>query len=144
MVKLGIVVARFNSLITDKLLTGCLDALMQHQIADKNITVVKVPGAFEIPVTAKTLLENQKVSAVIGLGCVIRGATPHFDYVCSESARGLSSLALQSGKPVINGILTCDTVEQAMDRAGIKAGNKGTDAALAALEMISVMNQLGV
>ena len=144
MVKLGIVVARFNSLITDKLLTGCLDALMQHQIADKNITVVKVPGAFEVPVTAKTLLENQKVSAVIGLGCVIRGATPHFDYVCSESARGLSSLALQSGKPVINGILTCDTVEQAMDRAGIKAGNKGTDAALAALEMISVMNQLGV
>ncbi len=144
MVKLGIVVARFNSLITDKLLTGCLDALMQHQIADKNITVVKVPGAFEVPVTAKTLLENQKVSAVIGLGCVIRGATPHFDYVCSESARGLSGLALQSGKPVINGILTCDTVEQAMDRAGIKAGNKGTDAALAALEMISVMNQLGV
>ncbi|KGA98573.1 6,7-dimethyl-8-ribityllumazine synthase [Alkalihalobacillus alcalophilus ATCC 27647 = CGMCC 1.3604] len=136
--KVGIVVGRFNEFITSKLLSGAEDGLVRHGVSEADIDVAWVPGAFEIPFAAKKMLDTGKYDAVITLGTVIRGATPHFDYVCNEVAKGVSSLALSSGKPVIFGVLTTDTIEQAVERAGTKAGNKGWDAATAAIEMANL------
>ncbi|WP_100372614.1 6,7-dimethyl-8-ribityllumazine synthase [Bacillus sp. FJAT-45037] len=133
--KVGIVVGRFNEFITSKLLGGAEDALKRHGVEDSDIEVAWVPGAFEIPFAAKKMADSGKYDAVITLGTVIRGATPHFDFVCGEVAKGVASLSLSSGKPVIFGVLTTDTIEQAIERAGTKAGNKGWDAATAAIEM---------
>jgi 6,7-dimethyl-8-ribityllumazine synthase len=137
--KIGIVVARFNEFITSKLLSGALDALNRHGVNENDIEVAWVPGAFEIPLIAKKMADSGKYDAIITLGTVIRGATPHFDYVCNEAAKGLSQAALSSGKPVIFGILTTDTIEQAVERAGTKAGNKGWEAAVSAIEMANLM-----
>ncbi len=133
--KVGIVVGRFNEFITGKLLSGAEDALKRHGIKEQDIDVAWVPGAFEIPLIAKKMVESDKYDAVITLGTVIRGSTPHFDYVCSEVAKGVSSLSLNSGTPVIFGVLTTDSIEQAVERAGTKAGNKGWEAAVSAIEM---------
>ncbi|MCM3713699.1 6,7-dimethyl-8-ribityllumazine synthase [Halalkalibacter oceani] len=140
--KVGIVVGRFNEFITSKLLGGAEDALKRHGVDEKDIDIAWVPGAFEIPFAAKKLLDTGKYDAVITLGTVIRGATPHFDYVCNEVAKGVGSLALSSGKPVIFGVLTTDTIEQAVERAGTKAGNKGWDAATAAIEMANLSRSI--
>lgn len=140
--KVGIVVGRFNEFITSKLLGGAEDALKRHGVDEKDIDIAWVPGAFEIPFAAKKLLDTGKYDTVITLGTVIRGATPHFDYVCSEVAKGVGSLALSSGKPVIFGVLTTDTIEQAVERAGTKAGNKGWDAATAAIEMANLSRSI--
>ncbi len=139
----GIIVSRFNGFIVESLLAGAVDALTRQGVSESNISIVRVPGAFEIPLTAKTMAENDQFDAIIALGCIIRGATPHFDIVANESAKGLSQVALQSGKPVINGILTTESIEQSIERAGTKAGNKGAEAAMGAIEMISVLKQLG-
>ncbi|MEK7794476.1 MAG: 6,7-dimethyl-8-ribityllumazine synthase [Candidatus Hydrogenedentota bacterium] len=138
----AIVVSRFNNFITEKLLAGCLDTLNRHGVKDENITVAWTPGAFEIPLVAKRLAISGNHDAVIALGCVIRGATPHFDYVCSEAAKGVGQAAMAADRPVIFGVLTTDTIEQAIERAGTKAGNKGVDAALAAIEMVSLLEQM--
>ncbi|EMT47309.1 MULTISPECIES: 6,7-dimethyl-8-ribityllumazine synthase [Anoxybacillus] len=137
--KVGIVVARFNEFITSKLLGGALDGLKRHGVTEHDIDVAWVPGAFEIPLVAKKMAESKKYDAVITLGAVIRGATSHYDYVCNEVAKGTSHAALSSGVPVIFGVLTTDTIEQAIERAGTKAGNKGWEAALSAIEMANVM-----
>ncbi|MGG3998341.1 6,7-dimethyl-8-ribityllumazine synthase [Anoxybacillus kestanbolensis] len=137
--KIGIVVARFNEFITSKLLSGALDGLKRHGVEEQHIDVAWVPGAFEIPLVAKKMAESKKYDAVITLGAVIRGATSHYDYVCNEVAKGTSHAALSSGIPVIFGVLTTDTIEQAIERAGTKAGNKGWEAALSAIEMANVM-----
>lgn len=137
--KIGIVVARFNEFITSKLLGGALDGLKRHGVTEHDIDVAWVPGAFEIPLVAKKMAESKKYDAVITLGAVIRGATSHYDYVCNEVAKGTSHAALSSGVPVIFGVLTTDTIEQAIERAGTKAGNKGWEAALSAIEMANVM-----
>jgi len=139
--KVGIVVSRFNEFITGKLLGGAEDALRRHGVAETDIDVAWVPGAFEIPLAAKKLASSNKYDAVITLGTVIRGATPHFDYVCSEVSKGISSLNLSEGIPVIFGILTTDSIEQAVERAGTKAGNKGWDAGTAAIEMANLLKQ---
>ena len=141
--KIAIVVGRFNSFIVDSLLSGALDILRRAGIADADITVSHVPGALEIPLAVQTFAESGKSDAVIALGAVIRGATPHFDIVAGESARALSSLSLAHSVPIMNAILTTDTMEQAVERAGTKAGNKGAEAALGALEMISLMRKIG-
>jgi 6,7-dimethyl-8-ribityllumazine synthase len=141
--KFGIVTARFNDFITSRLLDGALDALQRHGAADNDIEIVKVPGAYEIPLAAKMLAQSKKYNAVICLGAVIRGATPHFEYVSAEVSKGAASVSLESGLPVIFGVLTTDTIEQAIERAGAKSGNKGWDAALSAIEMANVMRQLG-
>jgi len=138
----GIIVSRFNGFIVESLVAGAIDALKRQGVQESNITVVRVPGAFEIPLTAQAMAGSGKYEAVIALGAVIRGSTPHFDIVANESAKGLSQVALQSGLPIINGILTTDTIEQAIERAGTKAGNKGAEAALGAVEMVSVLKQL--
>jgi 6,7-dimethyl-8-ribityllumazine synthase len=132
---IGIVAGRFNEFITDKLIGGAQDALKRHGVADENVDIAWVPGAFEIPVIAKKMADSGKYDAVITLGAVIRGSTPHFDYVCNEVAKGVASISLQSGTPVIFGVLTTDSIEQAIERAGTKAGNKGWDTAVAAIEM---------
>ncbi len=137
--KIAIVVARFNEFITGKLLSGAIDGLTRHGVSDHDITVAWVPGAFEIPLVAKKLAESKQFDAVITLGAVIRGATSHFDYVCSEAAKGVSQAAFASGVPVIFGVLTTDTIEQAIERAGTKAGNKGWEAAVSAIEMANVL-----
>ncbi|WP_088102301.1 6,7-dimethyl-8-ribityllumazine synthase [Halalkalibacter urbisdiaboli] len=136
--KVGIVVGRFNEFITSKLLGGAEDALKRHGVAEGDVDVAWVPGAFEIPFAAKKMADSGQYDAVITLGTVIRGSTPHFDYVCNEVAKGVGSLSLSSGKPVIFGVLTTDTIEQAVERAGTKAGNKGWDAATAAIEMANL------
>ncbi|GIN98442.1 6,7-dimethyl-8-ribityllumazine synthase [Siminovitchia terrae] len=136
--KIGIVVGRFNEFITGKLLSGALDALRRHGVSEDDVSVAWVPGAFEIPLTAKKMTETNKYDAIITLGTVIRGATPHFDYVCNEAAKGAANVALQSGIPVIFGVLTTDTIEQAVERAGTKAGNKGWDSAVGAIEMANL------
>ncbi len=136
--KIGIVVGRFNEFITGKLLSGALDALRRHGVFEDDVSVAWVPGAFEIPLTAKKMAETNKYDAIITLGTVIRGATPHFDYVCNEAAKGAANVALQSGIPVIFGVLTTDTIEQAVERAGTKAGNKGWDSAVGAIEMANL------
>ncbi|MBS9779506.1 MAG: 6,7-dimethyl-8-ribityllumazine synthase [Moraxellaceae bacterium] len=142
--RIGIVVGRFNGYIVESLVDGAIDALLRHGVQGKNITVVRVAGAFEIPLTAQRMAESDRFDAIIALGAVIRGSTPHFDFVANESAKGLSSVSLDYDIAVINGILTTDTIEQAIERAGTKAGNKGAEAAITALEMIAVLAQLTV
>lgn len=137
--KFGIVVARFNEFITGKLLSGAQDCLQRHQAQAADIDVAWVPGAFEIPLVAQKMAASQKYDAVICLGAVIRGSTSHYDYVCSEVAKGVSKVALDQGVPTIFGVVTTDTIEQAIERAGTKAGNKGWDAAMSAVEMASIM-----
>ncbi|MFD1738810.1 6,7-dimethyl-8-ribityllumazine synthase [Bacillus salitolerans] len=136
--KVGIVVGRFNEFITSKLLGGAQDALRRHGVSEEDVDIAWVPGAFEIPLIAKKMAESKKYDAVITLGTVIRGSTPHFDYVCNEAAKGVSAVGLQSGVPVIFGVLTTDTIEQAVERAGTKAGNKGWEAAASAIEMANL------
>jgi len=140
--KVAVVISRFNEFITGKLLSGCIDTLTRHGVKDENIDVVWVPGAFEIPLTAKKLSKNDKYSGVITLGAVIKGSTPHFDYVAGEVSKGVAAVGLESDKPVIFGVLTTDNIEQAIERAGTKAGNKGSDAALSLLEMMDLMKKL--
>ena len=140
--RFGVVVSRFNHRITDTLLAGCLDTLKRNGLPEDAVDVVWVPGAMEIPVVAKRMAEGDNYAAVICLGCVIRGATPHFDHVAAGAAHGISAAAYDTGKPVIFGVLTTDTIEQAVERAGTKAGNKGADAAMAALEMVDLLSKL--
>ena len=140
--KFAIVVSRFNEFITNKLIGGAEDMLKRHGAKDADITLAWVPGAFEIPSVAKKVAESGKFDAVICLGCVIRGSTPHFDYVSAEVSKGIASAGFQSKVPVIFGVLTTDTIEQAVERAGTKAGNKGADAAVSAIEMVSVYEQI--
>jgi 6,7-dimethyl-8-ribityllumazine synthase len=140
--RIGIVVSRFNEFITSKLLGGALDALKRHGVRDEDITVAWTPGAFETPLVAKRMAVSGGCDAVLALGCVIRGATPHFDYVAAEAAKGVGHVMLDTGVPVLFGILTTDSIEQAIERAGTKAGNKGADAAMGALEMINLLEQL--
>lgn len=140
--KFAIVVARFNSFITEPLLAGALDALRRHGTADGDIAVVKVPGSWEMPVVAMELAKSKKYDALICLGAVIRGDTPHFDYVAGEAAKGLGQIPMQTGVPVAFGVLTTNTLDQAVDRAGAKSGNKGSDAAITAIEMANLMKQL--
>lgn len=139
--RLGIVVSRFNEFITNKLLSGALDMLKRHGVSEDAVDVAWVPGAFEIPLTAQKMVERG-YDAVICLGAVIRGATPHFDYVASEVTKGIAQVSLASGVPVVYGLITADTLEQAIERAGTKAGNKGADAAVTALEMINLFREL--
>jgi 6,7-dimethyl-8-ribityllumazine synthase len=140
--KYGIVVGRFNEFITGKLLSGALDALKRHGASEDDVEVAWVPGAFEITLIAQKMAESGKYDAVITLGAVIRGSTPHFDYVCSEVAKGVSAINLKTGIPTIFGVLTTDSIEQAIERAGTKAGNKGWEAATAAIEMANLVKQL--
>ncbi len=140
--RFGIVVGRFNSLISKKLLEGALDALSRHGVALDQVAVVWVPGSFEIPLVAKKMAASQKYDAVICLGAIIRGATPHFDYVAAEASKGIAQVMLETEVPISFGVLTCDTIEQAIERAGTKAGNKGFEAAMAALEMANLLRKL--
>jgi 6,7-dimethyl-8-ribityllumazine synthase len=140
--KIAIVVARFNSFITDKLLDGALDCLKRHQADDKNIQILRVPGSFEIPLIAKKIAKAGKVDGIICLGTVIRGDTPHFDYVAAEVTKGVAAVSLEQEMPISFGVLTTDTLEQAIDRAGTKAGNKGADAALTVIELCNLFKQL--
>ena len=140
--KFGIVVGRFNSFIGERLLEGSLDALLRHGASDDDITVARVPGAFEIPLAAQKMAQSGNYDAVICLGAVIRGSTPHFDYVASEVSKGIAQASLQSGVPIAFGVLTTDTIEQAVERAGTKAGNKGFDAAVTAIETVNMLKGL--
>ncbi|NGY72293.1 6,7-dimethyl-8-ribityllumazine synthase [Bacillus megaterium] len=140
--KIGIVVGRFNEFITGRLLSGAENALKRHGVADEDVDVAWVPGAYEIPLIAKKLAESKKYDAVITLGTVIRGATPHFDFVCNEVAKGVASQSLQTGVPIIFGVLTTETIEQAIERAGTKAGNKGWEAAASAIEMANLSKMI--
>ena len=142
-IKIGIVVARFNEFITSKLLSGALDNLKRENVNEKDIEIAWVPGAFEIPLIAKKLANTQKYDAIITLGAVIKGSTPHFDYVCSEVSKGVAQISLQSELPVIFGVLTTNNIEEAIERAGTKAGNKGADAAFSAIEMINLIKEIG-
>jgi 6,7-dimethyl-8-ribityllumazine synthase len=141
--RIAIVAARFNEFIVERLVEGALDTLRRHGVHESNVCVVRVPGAFEIPVTCWQLAQSRKVSAIIALGCVIRGATAHFEYVSSAATSGCAQVATSTGIPVIFGVLTTDSIEQAIERAGTKAGNKGAESALAALEMANVLRALG-
>ena len=136
--KVGIIVGRFNEFINDKLLSGALDGLKRHGVSEENIDIAWVPGAFEVPFIAKKMAESKKYDAVIGLGTVIRGATTHYDYVCNEAAKGIAKISLETGIPVIFGIVTTENIEQAIERAGTKAGNKGYDSAISAIEMANL------
>ncbi len=138
----GIIVSRFNSFICERLLEGAIDALVRHGGDDKNIHVARVPGAFEIPLAAKRMAESGKYNAIICLGAVIRGSTPHFDYVASEVSKGVASVSLDSGVPIAFGVLTTDTIEQAVERAGTKAGNKGFEAAVTAIETANLLKAM--
>lgn len=140
--KFALIVSRFNEFVTSKLLGGAIDALTRHHVAPKNIDVVWSPGSFEIPLVAKRLAASGAYAAVVCIGAVIRGGTDHHQYIASEVAKGVAQVALSTGTPCIFGVLTCDTVEQAVDRAGAKAGNKGADAAVAAIEMVNLLGQL--
>ena len=140
--KIGIIVSRFNEFITSKLLGGSLDGLTRHGVSNENIDVAWVPGSFEIPLIAQKLANTQKYDAVICLGAVIRGSTSHYDLVCSEVAKGIAQISLNSGIPVIFGVVTTDTIEQAIERAGTKSGNKGFDAANSAIEMINLIKNI--
>ncbi len=140
--KLGIVVSRFNSFISEKLLEGAIDALVRSGVKDKDIEVARVPGAFEIPLVTQKMAKGGKYDAVICLGVVIRGATPHFDYVAGEVAKGSAQVMLETGVPVLFGVLTTETIEQAIERAGSKAGNKGAEVAVAAIEMVNLLGSL--
>jgi 6,7-dimethyl-8-ribityllumazine synthase len=138
----AIVVSRFNDFITNKLLDGALDALLRHGASEKDMDIIKVPGSFEIPLAAKKLAANKQYSAIICLGTIIRGATPHFEYVSAEATKGIASVSLETGVPISFGVLTTDTIEQAVERAGAKSGNKGWDAALVAIEMAQLLKKL--
>ena len=140
--RFALVVSRFNDFVVDPLVRGAVDALKRHGATEKQIEIVRVPGAFDIPVVARKLAQSRRYEALVALGAVIRGQTPHFDYVAGECASGLARIALETGVPIGFGVLTTDTVEQAVDRAGGKAGNKGADAALAALEMANLLRRL--
>jgi len=137
-----IVSARFNSFIVDSLESGAIDALKRHGVAESNITVVKVPGAYEMPLAIQHLAQSDNYDAIIGLGAVIRGSTPHFDFVAGEASKGMATVSLDNNIPVINGVLTTNTIEQAIERAGTKAGNKGAEAAISALEMVNLLKKI--
>ncbi|AKS68934.1 6,7-dimethyl-8-ribityllumazine synthase [Staphylococcus schleiferi] len=139
--KIGIVVSRFNDFITGRLVEGTLDALKRHQVEADDIDIAYVPGAFELPIVAKKMAQTQKYDAVITLGCVIRGATSHYDYVCNEAAKGIAKAGDDTGIPVIFGVLTTENIEQAIERAGTKAGNKGAEVAVGAIEMANLLKQ---
>ena len=141
--RFALVVARFNDFITSRLLTGAVDTLQRHGCPDAQMTVVRVPGSYELPLAARKLADTGRYDAIICLGCVVRGQTPHFEYIASECAKGVAQVALESGTPVTFGVITADTLEQAVERAGAKAGNKGSDAAMAAIELASLYAQLG-
>jgi len=141
--KFGVVVTRFNEFITQKLLEGAKDALIRHGVSDEDIDIAWVPGAFEIPLVAKNLALTKRYDAVICLGAVIRGATPHFEYIAAEVTKGVAKVGLETGLPVSYGVITADTLEQAIERAGTKAGNKGFDAAVDAIEMANLLREIG-
>ncbi|MDG2048491.1 MAG: 6,7-dimethyl-8-ribityllumazine synthase [Halioglobus sp.] len=141
--KYSIVVGRWNSFVVEHLLEGALDALRRHGVSDKQITIVRAPGAFEIPLVCKKVAANGNVDAIIALGAVIRGGTPHFEYVAGECTKGIAMVSMEYDIPISFGVLTVDTIEQAVERSGSKAGNKGEEAAMSALEMVSLMNALG-
>ncbi|EGQ4316310.1 6,7-dimethyl-8-ribityllumazine synthase [Staphylococcus pseudintermedius] len=140
--KIGVVVSRFNDLITGRLLDGAQDALRRHQVAEDSIDVAYVPGAFELPIVAKKMAQTGKYDAVVTLGCVIRGATSHYDYVCNEAAKGIAKASDDTGVIVIFGVLTTENIEQAIERAGTKAGNKGAESAVGAIEMANLLRQM--
>ncbi|HIU09706.1 MAG TPA: 6,7-dimethyl-8-ribityllumazine synthase [Candidatus Avidehalobacter gallistercoris] len=141
-VKIGVVAARFNEFITSRLLSGAVDGLTRHGVPEDDIEVAWVPGAFEIPLAAKKMAQSGRYDAVICLGAVIRGNTGHYEYVCAEVSKGIAQVGLEAGLPVLFGVLTCENIEQAIERAGTKAGNKGYDCALAALEMVNLMHDI--
>ena len=141
-IRVGIVAARFNEFIVSKLLSGCEDGLLRHGVRSEDIAVAWVPGAFEIPLAAQAMAKSGKYDAVITLGAVIRGATSHYDYVCAEVSKGVANVSLNTGVPVLFGVLTTDTIEQAIERAGTKAGNKGYDCALSAVEMVNLIREV--
>lgn len=141
-IRVGIVAARFNEFITSKLLGGAMDGLLRHDVRDDDIDVAWVPGAFEIPLIASKMAKSGKYDAVICLGAVIRGATSHYDYVCNEVSKGIASVSLESGIPVLFGVLTTENIEQAIERAGTKAGNKGYDCAVSAIEMVNLIREI--
>ncbi|HDT8461362.1 TPA: 6,7-dimethyl-8-ribityllumazine synthase [Staphylococcus pseudintermedius] len=140
--KIGVVVSRFNDLITGRLLDGAQDALRRHQVAEDSVDVAYVPGAFELPIVAKKMAQTGKYDAVVTLGCVIRGATSHYDYVCNEAAKGIAKASDDTGVAVIFGVLTTENIEQAIERAGTKAGNKGAESAVGAIEMANLLRQM--
>ena len=140
--RVGIVASRFNSFIVEKLLEGAVDGLIRHGVEEKNITACWVPGAFEIPLAAQKMARSDKYDAVICVGAVIRGSTSHYDYVCNEVSKGIAAVGLQTGKPVLFGVVTTENIEQAIERSGSKAGNKGYDCALAAIEMVNLLGQI--
>ncbi len=141
-IRIGIVAARFNEFITSRLLSGAVDGLTRHDVKDEDIHVAWVPGAFEIPLIASKMAKSGKYDAVICLGAVIRGSTSHYDYVCNEVSKGIASISLSSGVPVMFGVLTTENIEQAIERAGTKAGNKGYDCALGAIEMVNLLREI--
>ena len=141
-IKIGIVVARFNEFITSKLLSGAVDGLVRHDVKEEDIHVAWVPGAFEIPLIASKMAKSGKYDAVICLGAVIRGSTSHYDYVCNEVSKGIAAVSLESGIPVLFGVLTTENIEQAIERAGTKAGNKGYDCAMSAIEMVNLIQEM--
>jgi 6,7-dimethyl-8-ribityllumazine synthase len=141
-VRVGLVVSRFNSVVTDRLEAGALDALRRHGVAEERIVVTRVPGAFEIPTVARQLLHEDRADAVVGIGCVLRGETAHFDYICDAAMGGLAAVGRETGKPVTCAVLTCDTLDQALQRSGGKGGNKGFEAAQALLECASLAEKL--
>lgn len=140
--KIGLVAARFNEFIVSKLVGGAKDGLIRHGVKEEDIDLAWVPGAFELPLVARKMAQNEKYDAIICLGAVIRGATPHFDYVCAEASKGIAAASLETNKPVIFSVITADSISQAIERAGTKAGNKGYDGALSAIEMVNLMKQL--
>ena len=141
-IKVGIIAARFNAFITSKLLEGAVDGLLRHNVSEEDIHVAWVPGAFEIPLIASKMAKTGKYDAIICLGVVIRGSTSHYDYVCNEVSKGIAAVSLENGIPVMFGVLTTDNIEQAIERAGSKAGNKGYDCALGALEMVNLIREM--
>ena len=142
-IKIGIVAGRFNEFITSKLVGGALDVLKRNDVNDEDIDIAWVPGAFEIPLITKKMAESKKYDAIITLGAVIKGSTPHFDYVCAEVSKGVTQISLQTGLPIMFGVLTTNNIEEAIERAGTKAGNKGSDVAFGALEMIDLIKNIG-
>ena len=141
--RFGIVVSRFNDFITGRLQEGAIDALVRHEVEENDIDIAKVPGAFEIPFVARRMAQSKKVNAVICIGTIIRGDTPHFEFIAAEASKGIATVAMESDIPIIFGVLTTETIEQAIERAGTKSGNKGWDASLSALEMVNLYNQVG-
>ena len=142
-IKIGIVAGRFNEFITSKLVGGAVDVLKRNDVNDEDIDIAWVPGAFEIPLITKKMAESKKYDAILTLGAVIKGATPHFDYVCAEVSKGVAQISLQTGLPIMFGVLTTNNIEEAIERAGTKAGNKGSDVAFGALEMIDLIKNIG-